>query len=434
MSEQTPGIEQVWKREPLSTICSRLTDGSHLSPAPQPAGPAIANVKDLRNGHVDLGSCTRISEADFRKLQSGGCGVNPGDVLLSKDGTIGKVVVYEQPESITALSSICIMRPRHGVDRRFLGQALRSSDFQQQIENATSGSALKRLVLSNIQNLEVPVPPLPEQQCIGKILDTIDTVIEQTEAIIAKQQRIKTGLLQDLLTRGIDEHGNIRSEETHEFKNSPLGRIPIKWDASPLGTLVKEPITYGIVQAGPHVEGGVPYIRTGDMSGDTLPLPRLLRTTKAIAKSYRRSEVHFGDIVFALRATVGKVLPIPKEIDGANLTQGTAKISPGSSVRTDFLLWFMRTPAVGTQLMLVQKGTTFTEITLGDLRTILIAFPRNNHEQKRIADILNSQQAAIAAEQCQGEKLIRLKAGLMQDLLSGKVRVTKLVDQGAKAR
>ena len=62
----------------------------------------------------------------------------------------------------------------------------------------------------------------------------MDRAIEQTEALIAKQQRIKTGLMQDLLTRGIDEHGNLRSEQTHQFKDSPLGRIPVEWEVTSL--------------------------------------------------------------------------------------------------------------------------------------------------------------------------------------------------------
>ena len=57
----------------------------------------------------------------------------------------------------------------------------------------------------------------------------MDRAIEQTEALIAKQQRIKAGLLQDLLTRGLDEHGNLRSDVTHQFKDSPLGPIPVEW-------------------------------------------------------------------------------------------------------------------------------------------------------------------------------------------------------------
>ena len=71
---------------------------------------------------------------------------------------------------------------------------------------------------------------ISEQTKIAEILSTVDQAIEQTEALIAKQQRIRTGLMQDLLTRGIDEDGNLRSEETHEFKDSPLGRIPVEWE------------------------------------------------------------------------------------------------------------------------------------------------------------------------------------------------------------
>ena len=74
------------------------------------------------------------------------------------------------------------------------------------------------------------------------------------------------------------------------------------------------------------------------MSGDAIDLKTLLRTSKQIAKSYIRSTVHFGDIVFALRATVGKVLPVTEELNGANLTQGTAKISPKHSIDSKFLL------------------------------------------------------------------------------------------------
>lgn len=73
-----------------------------------------------------------------------------------------------------------------------------------------------------------------EQEKIAAVLSKIDLTIAQTEAIIAKQQRIKTGLMQDLLTKGIDENGNIRSEETHEFKDSPLGRIPVEWESNNL--------------------------------------------------------------------------------------------------------------------------------------------------------------------------------------------------------
>ena len=82
----------------------------------------------------------------------------------------------------------------------------------------------------DLSNYPLDLPPLTQQHQIAEILSTLDEAIEQTESLIAKQQRIKTGLMQDLLTRGIDEHGNLRFEQTHQFKDSPLGRIPVEWE------------------------------------------------------------------------------------------------------------------------------------------------------------------------------------------------------------
>lgn len=299
------------------------------------------------------------------------------------------------------------------------------------LKGQTSGSGIPHVDKEVLGKLEILKLPPDEQKLVANMLNKLDRAIEQTEALIAKQQRIKTGLMQDLLTKGIDERGNIRSEATHAFKDSPLGRIPVEWDALPLSKLVDEPITYGIVQAGPHQEGGIPYIRTGDMSGDKIDRAQLLCTTSAIAKAYKRSEVQAGDIVFALRATVGKVLPITADLAGANLTQGTAKISPSDDVDSSFLLWALRTEAVIRSIQLVQKGTTFAEITLSDLRQIDIALPRALGEQKKIARDLNACFDLLLRYSDQSDKLESLKRGLMHDLLTGECRVTALLAQAA---
>jgi type I restriction enzyme S subunit len=297
------------------------------------------------------------------------------------------------------------------------------------VVNFSSQTTQSNLSATIVKSFLVDYPDdLTEQTKIAEILSTVDQAIEQTEVLIAKQQRIKTGLMQDLLTRGIDEHGNLRSEQTHEFKDSPLGRIPVEWVVEDLSTLVDEGITYGIVQAGPHVDDGVPYIRTGDMSGDTIDVKQLLRTSQKIANSFKRSEVHVGDIVFALRATVGKVLPVVCDLDGANLTQGTAKISPKQLIESSFLLWTLRSSYIQDQIRLHQKGTTFMEITLSDLRTLKIARPMNRNEQSKISDLLSNQDRLRSEYTKNLQKLHHIKTALMQDLLTGKKRVTALLE------
>ena len=284
-----------------------------------------------------------------------------------------------------------------------------------------------------VKELEFTLPKsTTEQKKIAEILSKVDTAIEQTQSLIAKYQRIKTGLMQDLLTKGIDENGNIRSEETHEFKDSELGMIPKDWEVDKLETICITDITYGIVQAGPNIENGIPYIRTGDMSGDALKLSGLMRTTPEIASKFKRSTVREGEIVFALRATIGKVLLVPSELDGANLTQGTARISSDEDVvKNNFLIWCLRMDYFKNQILQNQKGTTFSEISLGQLRKMKVSFPKDTIEQDKIINILEEQVCLIYDEQQKLQKLQSIKTGLMQDLLSGKKRVTNLIKEKA---
>ncbi|QLE45060.1 hypothetical protein FD723_32370 (plasmid) [Nostoc sp. C052] len=218
--------------------------------------------------------------------------------------------------------------------------------------------------------------------------------------------------------------------KTEEFKNSGVGRIPKDWQIKTLEECVcpDAQITYGIVQAGPHIEDGIPYIRTGDMAGDKLKLEGLLRTSPKIALSYRRSEVKTGEIVCAIRATVGKVLEVPPELDGANLTQGTARISPNHNINNRFLLWVLRSSYAQLQFNLAVKGTTFAEITLENLRKIKVPLPSSQEEQEKISAILDTVDEAITRTSSLIIKLKQTKAGLLQDLL------TRGLDENGKLR
>ena len=118
----------------------------------------------------------------------------------------------------------------NGIDSMFLYYVLSDIDFAYLVQSGAVPSINQGQISSIAFGL-----PKPEQTKIAEILSTVDRAIEQTEALIAKQQRIKTGLMQDLLTRGIDEHGNLRSEQTHQFKDSPLGRIPVEWEVTQIG-------------------------------------------------------------------------------------------------------------------------------------------------------------------------------------------------------
>lgn len=304
---------------------------------------------------------------------------------------------------------------------KFYKYYFESEFFSKRLERAATGSTNSHVRVTPSETLrwKIPYPPIKEQQKIATILSSVDDVIEKTRAQIDKLKDLKSGMMQELLTQGIGHT---------EFKDSAVGRIPVIWQVKTLEELVKpeKPITYGIVQAGPHCEGGIPYIRVSDMTKRELTLDKMLRTSPAIAEKYRRSSVSSGDIIYALRGVVGRVQTVPSFLHGANLTQGTARISSNDQVSSQYLVWAMRAPYVQKQAELEAKGSTFQEVTLTRLRKMQVAVAPWE-EQARIVSVMDSIERELVTVERKEAQLGCLKKALMQDLLTGKVRVN--VDQ-----
>jgi type I restriction enzyme, S subunit len=110
------------------------------------------------------------------------------------------------------------------------------------------------------------------------------------------------------------------------YKQTEVGVIPENWEVATLQKICAATITYGIVQCGPHIANGIPYIRVSDMNGPSLDVSSMLRTSQAIASQFSRSQVDEGDVVYALRGKIGEVRIVDETVSGANLTQGTARL------------------------------------------------------------------------------------------------------------
>jgi type I restriction enzyme S subunit len=195
-------------------------------------------------------------------------------------------------------------------------------------------------------------------------------------------------------------------------------------------TSVDRKIVYGIVQAGPHISGGIPYIRSTDIGGDLIQ-GDLLRTTPEIAKKYNRSSVQAGDIVFSLRGNIGETSIVPSELDGANLTQGTARISLNGEADNHFVRYALCEYQVRKRINITAKGSTFREITIEDLRKIEISLAPLD-EQQQISEIICSWDSAIKKHESLIAAKDELKRGLMQQLLTGQRRFREF--RGEKSR
>lgn len=167
-----------------------------------------------------------------------------------------------------------------------------------------------------------------------------------------------------------------------------------KWISVPLIELVDEtrPITYGILKPGPDFENGVPYVRVVDIQDGKVRSQSLRRTSATIAQQYRRSTLQPGDVLLSIRGHVGRVAIVPSELDGANITQDTARLAPNEKVNQRYLFWAFSSSDVKNWMNGRIKGVAVTGINLGDIKELPIPLPLLS-EQKRIADILDKADA-----------------------------------------
>ena len=306
------------------------------------------------------------------------------------------------------------------IDPSFLLAAMKSERSLRVYQRITQGTVDRRGGISfrALSELLLHYPPLTEQRKIAAILASVDAAAEKAQAVIDQVQVLKRGLMQDLLTRGLPGRHT-------RFKQTEIGTIPEEWGLETLDALVQggTSITYGIVQPGPDVDDGVPYINTRDMTADEIRLRDLARTHPNIAAKYKRSEVRRGDLVFSIRASVGAVAEIPPQLDGVNLTRGTARISPSERVSSRFLLWALRGVAIQKWVALRTKGTTYREIALKTLKDVPTPVPTLD-EQHALTRIFDSLDARESSEKRRWDQLLRLKSALMSSLLTGEIRVT----------
>ena len=274
--------------------------------------------------------------------------------------------------------SVAAIRPNPSLlNQGFLYAFLRGWTLR--LRSGSQGSAQGVVTREMLASIPMPLPPLAEQERIMKLLDEADELRE----LRIQADRRTADLIPSLFH---DMFGN-------PVVNSNTWLVRRLEDVVASGRIV----TYGIVQAGPNIPSGIPYIRTGDLKEGIIKVPGLLRTTREIAASYSRSEVIAGDIVMSIRATVGATAVVTEELSGANLTQGTARISPGSETVTDYLLWFLRMPGAQSWIQGQVKGATFREITLRNLRQLPVVLPPLPLQKEFAARV--SEIRAVQAEQ-----------------------------------
>jgi type I restriction enzyme S subunit len=349
--------------------------------------------------------------------------VSDGDTIVLWDGS-NAVEFFRGRKGILAST---MSRIRHGetFDVEYFFYAVKS--WESYLKGQTSGSGIPHVDKEVLSNLEVFQFAKSEQIKIAEILSTVDRAIEQTKTLIAKQQRIKTGLMQDLLTRGIDEHGNLRSEQTHEFKDSPLGRIPVEWKVNPLDVLATRGSGHTPnKRKTEYWNGGIKWISLADSS--KLDQVLIEETDKEISdlgikNSYAVMHLK-GTVILSRDAGVGK-----SAILGENMAVSQHfmawRCKPAKLDNYYLYYWLQRDKS---KFEGIASGSTIVTIGLQFFKEYMIAAPKTIAEQKQISEILSNVDHVLQRSWTYFGKLKRLKTALMQDLLTGKKRVTALLN------
>lgn len=424
----------TWQEADLSDFISKIESGGRpRGGVSEDSGevPSLGGENIRLSGGMIYDSVKKVPTTFFTGLKKGV--LKSQDVLINKDGAnTGKVGLYRGEFSIASINEhLFLLRGNPDkLKQRFLYYLLLSPYGQQVIRSKISGSAQPGLKRDFIKDFPVSIPSqLQEQSIIADVIETVDQAITQTETLIAKYQRIKTGLMQDLLMQGIDENGNLRDPATHEFKEvEGYGRIPVEWGTGYLNEVIDSfrPIVYGILMPGYGYENGIPVIKVKDIFNGKVDSSDLLLTDPKIDQLYKRSRLQTGDLLFTIRGTVGRMAFVPAELDGANITQDTARICVTKAYPL-FIRYYLDSFRAKTFIELHTLGQAVKGINLGDVRKIPIALPPKV-EQERIANALLVCDDMIKNELTNVSKLNKLKTGLMQDLLTGKVSVAPLLE------
>lgn len=356
--------------------------------------------------------------------------VDENDLLLLWDGSnAGEFFVSKK--GILSSTMVKLLFDEEHIDKSFLYYQLKSiEDF---LKSQTNGSGIPHVDKEILLSIGINDFNKSEQRKIAAILSKVDKAISQTEKLIAKYSRIKTGLMQDLLTKGIDENGNIRSEETHQFKDSLLGRIPVEWEVDSLGqySFAIGDGTHSSIRFSEN--GDIPFLFVSCIKPFKIDWSKKasisINEHSVISKG---REVNKGTVLYSLVGSYGNAVTLVDDVKLAFQRHIGFINTDKDRILSQYLTLFLNSSFGKQQADDLAVGNAQKTITLGALRSFLIKKPTIK-EQEVIIKSYEFIENQISVFEVSLSKLQSTKNGLMQDLLSGKVQVNHLIKEMASA-
>ncbi|MBP1839416.1 restriction endonuclease subunit S [Formosa algae] len=327
------------------------------------------------------------------------------DILFSIAGVLGRIAVVDKtiiPANTNQALALIRLSNSSILDRDYIKYYLNGAFIKDQIRRINVQAAQANFSLGDIGRLNIQYPPLPQQKKIAKILSTVDAVIEKTESAIAKYQAIKQGLMHDLF--------ELRTDDYWVFYE--LGEIANIIDPHPS-------------HRAPSIDDrGIPFVGIGDIdeSGNLIKNARKV-SEKIFDEHSMRYKLSNKTIGFGRVATIGKIIRF-KNYDFKFTISPTMAIINPTKIESDYLSFALDSDYMKTQIDKLLTGSTRSSLGIELLRKLIVKVPVDVDEKIKISKALNSIVQKIDLEKQVLTKYQQLKAGLLQDLLTGKVAVS----------
>ncbi len=338
-------------------------------------------------------------------------------ILLGEDGE--NILSRNLPLAFIAIGKYWVNNHAHVINPLdnnivYVCSFLESLDYKA----LSTGSAQPKLNAKTVESINLLLPPIPEQQKIASILSSVDRVIDLTEQEIIKLKDLKKGMMQELLTKGIGHT---------KFKDSPVGRIPESWEVKKARTLTKL-ITKGTTPTSlgfAFKEEGINFVKVESVIEDgIIDKNKFSFIDSDCDNSLKRSRLAENDVVITIAgATVGKLALIDSSILPANTNQalGIMRSDP-KLIDFSYLYYSLASDRIKGEVDKIKTTGAQPNLSLAQLGDFLITVPKMS-EQLEIVKRLSAIDNLTHLKQAKQKRIETIKKGLMQDLLTGKVRV-----------
>lgn len=399
-------VPEDWIDGKLEDFFSYISYG-FTNPMPTVAhGVYMITAADISEGEIKYDSARCTSEIAYRTFLTPKSKPKKNDILLTKDGSLGRLALVGD-ELICINQSVAVIRPNINVDPVFLKILLESAHYQRKMIEDAGGSTIKHIYITIVNLMPVVVPALIiEQRAIATVLSDVDALLAKLDQLIAKKRDLKQAAMQQLLT------GEIR-----------LSGFSEEWEVKLLDDL-------GIFLKGSGVKkdesrsGNLPCIRYGEIYTHHNDYIKAYNSWISPTVALTAILIKQGDLLFAgsgeTKEEIGKCVAFVDTIEA--YAGGDIVILRPNNVDSIFLGYYCNTVPINMQKTSRGQGDAVVHISANALSSIKVTIPKIE-EQAAIATILSDMDAEITALETRRNKTRALKQGMMQELLTGRIRL-----------